>query len=185
MAGGIGANTPHKRIASAAIALTMMLAMLSPPAYAADEIYAVDEAYVADEMVVVDGETETAAAYLQQIGLVKGDEKGNLQLEKTITRAELAVMMARLDGGESQWTSNGSYKTQLEQYYAANVKFKDVPDWAKLSVAYCYRSGLLKGYDNYTFGSNDPVIVNAICTLVLRWLGYKEGVSWTYDTAYV
>jgi uncharacterized protein YkwD len=107
-----------------------------------------------------------------------------LQLEKTITRAELAVMMARLDGGEAQWTGNGNYKTQLEQYYAANVKFRDVPDWAKLSVAYCHRSELLKGYDNYTFGSNDPVLVKAICTLILRWLGYHEGGSWTYDTAY-
>jgi uncharacterized protein YkwD len=156
-------NKTTCRILTATVALVLLIAVLPAPAFAASE-------------------QDEAAAELVNLGILKGDENGNLNLGKGLTRAELAVLMSRLDGLDGKW-ENSSYAATLLQYNSTHVKFTDVPAWAMVQVAYCHREGLLKGYSDVKFGSNDPVNPKAICTLMLRWLGQTEGNGWTYDTS--
>ena len=44
----------------------------------------------------LDSEMATAVRFLQQNNILAGDETGNLQLDKSLTRAELAVIASRL-----------------------------------------------------------------------------------------
>ncbi len=120
-------------------------------------------------------EIEAAGAALRERGIYQGDESGNLQLGRGLNRAELAMILARLDGGVDE---------DLDWYDWA-CYFTDVPGWAKGCVGYCVMGGLLKGYGDQRFGASDPVTPNVASTVVLRACGYGSGeeVNWDYKTA--
>jgi S1-C subfamily serine protease len=102
------------------------------------------------------------AQTLKTMGLFLGTDKG-LELQKTATRAEAAVMMVRLLGKED---------------YAKNAKlqhpFKDVPSWADTYVGYLYKSGLTKGQSASVFGSHDNITADQYTTYILRALDYDD-----------
>jgi len=111
------------------------------------------------------GEAQT----LKTMGLFLGTDKG-LELQKTTTRAEAAVMMVRLLGKE-------------DYARGANLQhpFKDVPGWADPYVGYLYKSGLTKGQSISSFGSNDKITADQYTTYILRALDYddsKGDFSW-------
>lgn len=120
-------------------------------------------------------EQSQAAAYLVAQGVLIGDQNGDLKLEEPLTRAELAVILARL-------TVNQEHLHADSQFYSGQCTFPDVPQWARLYVGYCNTNGLMIGYDNGKFGAEDLVTPAAACTVVLRYVeGGQRG--WTYDTA--
>ena len=120
-------------------------------------------------------EEETAAAYLFEMGIMVGDQSGNMLLDSHLTRAQLATILTRLNGN--------SEHVQAEQaYYIGQCKFSDVPEWAKLYVGYCYANGLMLGYDTGAFGADDGVTPQAACTVILRYLDPPD-VTWDYSTA--
>lgn len=83
----------------------------------------------------VSSEQETAASYLKKQGIMVGDQAGNMNLDKGLTRIELATILTRLNGNPEH--------VQAEQvFYSDQCKFPDVPDWARLYVGYCYFNGL-------------------------------------------
>ena len=104
-----------------------------------------------------------------------GDSNGKMNLESGLTRAQLAVVLARLNGA--------SELVQAEKpYYTSQCQFPDVPEWAKLYVGYCYTNGLMVGYDTGEFGANDGVTPSAACTVVLRYADFPD-TEWNYSTA--
>ncbi len=119
-----------------------------------------------------------AGAYLRELGIYRGDHSGDLMLDKGLTRAELAVILARLNDDNGEFTA-------YPDGFAYLCSFSDVPDWAKSAVGYCWNRGLIKGYGNGLYGSGDPVAPAAACTVVLRTYGYgdTEGADWSYSTA--
>ena len=120
-------------------------------------------------------EEETAAAYLFEMGMMVGDQSGNMLLDSHLTRAQLATILTRLNGNPEH--------VQAEQaYYIGQCKFSDVPEWAKLYVGYCYANGLMLGYDTGAFGADDGVTPQAACTVILRYLDPPD-VTWDYSTA--
>ena len=120
-------------------------------------------------------EEETAAAYLFEMGIMVGDQSGNMLLDSHLTRAQLATILTRLNGNPEH--------VQVEQaYYIGQCKFLDVPEWAKLYVGYCYANGLMFGYDTGAFGADDGVTPQAACTVILRYLDPPD-VTWDYSTA--
>jgi uncharacterized protein YkwD len=137
-----------------------------PPAYAASE-------------------TETAAAYLVGRGIFEGDETGGLNLDKSLTRAELAVILTRLDfigapGGIAEWRDWGmEHFADPENRYN---KFTDLPGWALLYIEYCYEAGIVKGVTPTTFDPQGKVNPKMICTVILRWLRLPE-TDWDYGTS--
>ena len=120
-------------------------------------------------------EIHTAAAYLQQQGVMVGDVNGDMRLDDGLNRMELAVLLTRLHGGAETNPHN----------YTWACYFTDVPQWAMPYVGYCTAMLLVAGYGNQIYGAYDPVTPAAACTVILRACGYEdgEGSVWNYSTA--
>ena len=120
-------------------------------------------------------ELDTAAAYMRDLGIMVGDQNGNLKLNSGLTRAELAVILTRLADETGDMDRNAAY-------YWTVCPFTDVPEWAMLFAGYCAQKQLMTGYGNKRFGPNDPVTPAAACTVMLRYLDCPAS-QWTYATA--
>jgi hypothetical protein len=84
-----------------------------------------------------------AIAAAQKAGIINGYEDGSFGPHKNITRAEMAVMIAKAN------------KAQIDQ--GASLDFSDaarVPEWARPYVAAAVKAGIISGRDNNTF---DPL----------------------------
>ena len=122
-------------------------------------------------------ELQTASEELLARGIMVGDETGAIRLNDPISRMELAVLLARLHGS-----------TQVEdnrEFYAAQCKFLDVPEWARQFAGYCAYHGLMAGRGGDLFGAEDPVTPADACTVILRICKHKslEDQEWNYQTS--
>ena len=123
----------------------------------------------------VPSELQTAAEELLARGIMVGDPNGDMRLASSLTRAELAVVLSRLNSDPATIETN-----QLR--YISLCKFLDVPEWARLYVGYCRSEGLMTGYSPQIFGPNDFVTPAAACTVALQLLELSEA-AWDYTTA--
>ena len=107
---------------------------------------------------------QTAGEMLKAAGFVAGDENGNLMEDNGLTRAELAVLVAELNGVKE------NAKT-----YAIAPEFKDVKadDWFGPYVAYAAKEGWFKGDDLGNFNPLAKVSDQTMATVMLRALGYE------------
>ena len=123
-------------------------------------------------------EQEAAADYVREQGIMVGDQNGDLNLDSSLNRAELAVLLTRLHGGEDKLAANTAY-------YERGCQFTDVPRWATPYVGYCVRNNLVAGYDRLHYGAADPVTPAAACTVMLRVRDIADagGSYWSYSTA--
>lgn len=112
-------------------------------------------------------EMDAAAAYLNELGIMKGDLNGNLYLESNLNRTELATVLARLSVKEEHLQAE-------RKLYESQCIFTDVPDWAKVYIGYCVFNHYMLGYGGDKFGGGDLVSPSAASTVVLRWLGYSD-----------
>lgn len=149
----------QRNLASLLLAGAMTAALLTGPAQAAES----------------PGPQEIAATRLQAEGLMNGDEHGNLHLDKGLTRAELACLISPI-------VLNPEHVAWERDYYAklCTTNFSDVPEWAQVAVGVCASMGVVAGYGDGRFGSDDPVSPQMACTIMLRYL---ERDGWTYVTA--
>ena len=145
-----------KKLCAIIIALCLMLS-LALPIFAADS------------------EAE-AAERLYSLGLINGvgafpDGGIDFGLDASLTREQAAVMLLRLLGRETE--SEG---------IDLSMPFKDVSPWARQSVAYAYRLGLVKGTGDHTFGGRDAVSAAMYITFVLRALGYSSETDFVWSS---
>lgn len=149
----------QRNLASLLLAGAMTAALLTGPAQAAES----------------PSPQEIAATRLQAEGLMNGDEHGDLHLDKGLTRAELACLISPI-------VLNPEHVAWERDYYAklCTTNFSDVPEWAQVAVGVCASMGVVAGYGDGRFGSNDPVSPQMACTIMLRYL---ERDGWTYVTA--
>ena len=149
----------QRNLASLLLAGAMTAALLTGPAQAAES----------------PSPQEIAATRLQAEGLMNGDEHGDLHLDKGLTRAELACLISPI-------VLNPEHVAWERDYYAklCTTNFSDVPEWAQVAVGVCASMGVVAGYGDGRFGSDDPVSPQMACTIVLRYL---ERDGWTYVTA--
>lgn len=149
----------QRNLASLLLARAMTAALLTGPAQAAES----------------PSPQEIAAAHLQAEGLMNGDEHGDLHLDKGLTRAELACLISPI-------VLNPEHVAWERDYYAklCTTNFSDVPEWAQVAVGVCASMGVVAGYGDGRFGSDDPVSPQMACTIMLRYL---ERDGWTYVTA--
>jgi len=120
-----------------------------------------------------------AANKLYALGLFKGtgiDESGKpiYSLERSLTRAEGVALLVRFLGKESD--ANAADTSELP--------FSDVATWAKPYVAYAYGSGLTNGVSAERFGGSSEMTAVQYLTFLLRALGYKDGVDFSWSKAY-
>lgn len=105
---------------------------------------------------------EHCADSLNQMGLFSGTENG-YELDRTPTRAEAAVMLVRLLGGEKEATAN-TYETP----------FTDVPNWAAPYVGWLYENNLTAGATATTYDTEGDCTAQMYATFLMRSLGYAD-----------
>lgn len=135
-----------KRTLSLALSATMLSSMMVAGAGAAS---------YAD---VSSNHHQEAIAVMQAVGVMVGDQNGNFNPDKQVTRAEMAVVMSNLLG------------LKVEDFKNASIPFTDVPEWARPYVAACYAAGVTSGTSATTYGSNDPVTAVQASLMMMKAL---------------
>ncbi len=104
-----------------------------------------------------------AIALLREYQIVRGDEQGNLNLDKPITRAEMFTIMARTMGKEEE-----------ARDFAGWSIFNDIEGhWAKGYIIWAANEGLVKGDGDGRVRPDDPVTYAEAMTLILRLLNLE------------
>jgi len=136
-----------KKLASFLIALCLVFGLAAPSAQAAT----------------------TGATSVQQIvqalGIINGDETGNLNLTGYVTRAQFAKMMI----------AASTYKDTISTT-AKSSPFKDVKytHWAASYVQTAVKAGWLSGYTDGTYKPDNNVKLEEAVSAVLKMLGYSS-----------
>lgn len=161
-----------KKILSVVLALAMVLGMTATSFAATTVIPASTEANVevADVVeateVIAPARTANgeAADVMKAVGVFVGDENGNLNLGGKLTRAQAAKIVAYLMLGN-----------EAAEAYEAEAVFEDVNvlAWYAKYVTYCAKEGIVNGYDETTFGPEDPVTGVQFGKMLLCCLGYE------------
>lgn len=112
-------------------------------------------------------ETITAGEKLAALGLVKGDAQGNLLEDEALSRAQMMVMLARLNGVE-----------KTAENFDSGMVFRDViaDSYYSPFITYAYDQGWTKGTSEETFSPDAMVNQQMVATFLLRVLGYD--VNW-------
>ena len=152
-----------KRALSLLLSSTMVLGMLVMGGSAAG-YKDVDDSNVNQEAIEV----------LQTVGIMTGDQNGNFNPDGSITRNEMAVVMAHL--------LNLDY-----DYYRGTNPFTDVPEWAAPYVAACAAEGVVAGIGNGQYGGSQKVTAAQASLMVMKALGYFQnaedfGTDWQVAT---
>ena len=116
-----------------------------------------------------------AIEVMKAVSVMVGDENGNFNPDKNVTRAEMAVVMANL------------LDLQVEDFVGASIPFTDVPQWAHSFVAACYADGITGGISATQYGSNNSVTATQAALMLLKALGYFQyssdfGTDWQVAT---
>ena len=114
-----------------------------------------------------------AVQALSALGIMSGDESGNLNLNNPVTRGEFVTMLVRATPGSSQ----------IGQ--AATSPYPDVPrsHWASGFVEAAVSMGLVSGYSDGTFRPEQRISLAEGITMALQLLGYgPQDFSGSYPT---
>lgn len=120
---------------------------------------------------------EVAGNRLLSLSVIDGYPGGGLGLDKTITRAEVAVVLAKISG-------MGSAADLLKD---TPSKFSDVKpnEWYTGWVNLASAQGWVKGDPQGTFRPNDPVQYREMVTMLLKALGYNDNLPGDWPTNYL
>lgn len=114
---------------------------------------------------------------LQSLNIMTGDENGDLQLDKPVTRAEFASIVVRMM----------SMQSTADTY--SDSHFEDVPDdyWAKGSINFLSSINVISGTSDTTFAPEDNIDISAASKILVCALGYDSDAKMlgTYPTGYL
>lgn len=136
-----------KKTAAFVLLASLLLSLAAPNACAA----AADEA--------------TVQQTIQALGIMVGDEKGDMHLAGTVSRAQFAKMMV----------AASAYKDSVGA--AANASpFKDVKHthWAASYILTAVKAGWVTGYTDGTYRPDSSVRLEEAVSAVLKMLGYTS-----------
>ena len=107
----------------------------------------------------------TAVEAIQALGILSGDENGNLNLTSQVTRAQFVTMMA----------AASSYKDSVGDGSGVSL-FKDVKSdhWASQYIRLAVEQGWMSGYVDGTFRPDAPITLEEACTALLKLMGYDS-----------
>ena len=111
-----------------------------------------------------------AIAVLEAVEVMVGNENGEFEPDKNVTRNEMAVILAKLILGKDA------------DKYVGSCPFTDVPTWAQKYVTACYDNKIVAGRTESTYDGNATVTAQEAAAMVLRVLGYEKlestGTNW-------
>ena len=116
-----------------------------------------------------------AVETMKALGIMVGDETGNMNLSGNVTRAQFVKMM----------TAASTYRDSVGAGYGYSL-FKDVKSdhWASEYIKLAVEQGWITGYVDGTFRPNNTVTLEEACTALLRMLGYdSSSLAGTFPTA--
>lgn len=136
-----------KRMISLLLVLCLSAAALAVPASAAEP-------------------DSSALQAVQALGILQGDENGDLMLGSYVTRAQFVTMMTRAS----------IYKDTIGTDGSGYSLFKDVKSnhWASEYIALAVRLGWASGYTDGSFRPDQTITLEEACTMLLRLLGYDS-----------
>lgn len=142
----------RKRILDIFLSLILTAGMFVTPAFAGSVFPDVSDS----------ADYAWAAKLTKEMGIFAGDNKGNFNPDKGITRAECAVVVYRLLGE----TADAATMT--------TNAFTDVPKshWANGYIAWAYSKGFISGYGNGKFGPSDMVTYEQAITMLMAGIDY-------------
>ena len=137
------------------VVFSMILSAVMP-AFAATDIYGLD--------------CEEEVARLEALKVVSGYEDGTYGPEKTITRAEMAVILCKMVGIDT---------VTVEENKNVPSKFSDVAagEWYTGHINVAAGKGLLSGFPDGTFRPSEQLTMNQVLTLCVNALGRGEYVA--------
>lgn len=161
--GGIETMKNLKKVLAFVVACSMVFGMVAAAAGTGYPDVAEDATYA------------EAVKVLSALDIIQGDENGNFNPDATITRAEMATILCTMvASGELSPTDCG---------------FTDVAadHWASGYIAYARQLGYIDGYDESTFGPEDPVTYEQVIKLIMAALGYTyyANMSGGYPAGYI
>ena len=114
--------------------------------------------------LAVDGDTMLET--IRVLGILSGDENGNLNLSAKVTRAEFVKMM----------TAASVYKDSVGTSNGASL-FTDVKTghWASGYIKLAVEQGWVTGYVDGSFRPENSITLEEACTALLRLLGFDSG----------
>jgi Big-like domain-containing protein len=115
----------------------------------------------------VDAETTdelSAGAFLETVGVLEGDDDGNLMLDKTLLRRDMVILLSRLMGAEET----------AAEFPSESLAFEDITDaYYNGYIAWSVNNGLIEGHSETVFGFNENVTAQQYVTVLMRALGYE------------
>ncbi len=140
--------------------LSFMMAMLMVFGMLVFNVGAADEADYTD-----------AAHNLAAIGIMKGDENGNLMLNENVTRYQAALFFVQAITGDTDPSVWNAEKSAI---------FSDVPEYGT-AIDYLAGLGYIIGRGNGIYGYHDNITYQDMLVLAVRTLGYEtENMSYPY-----
>ena len=115
----------------------------------ANNIY-MDKAYDTSFPDVGEGWSKDYIGYLEKFSVVTGYEDGTFRPQNYITRAEMAVMMAKAEG----YDISGYMSSDELAYPDVDEGYSE---WAVKAIKYLTDRGVMEGYPDGTFGPNRPI----------------------------
>lgn len=141
-----GVNEMKRRLLCLLCLLCLVLSLTAPGALAADQ--------------------DTMLETVRVLGILSGDQNGNLNLSSPVTRAEFTKMM----------TAASVYKDSVGSSNGASL-FTDVKTghWASGYIRLAVEQGWFTGYVDGSFRPDNTITLEEGCTALLRLLGFDSG----------
>ncbi len=136
-----GEKKVMKKSLSLLVAIALVFSMFSSVAFAA---------------------TTSAGQKLQDLGIIKGDQKGNLLEDQNWKRQDVAVLLSRLMGKEPEAKNTAKSHTYAD---VRGTYYDGYLSWAR-------ENGYMQGHSATKFGFDDPITLKEFATVILRVLGY-------------
>ncbi|MGN7760880.1 S-layer homology domain-containing protein [Paenibacillus sp. 22594] len=102
---------------------------------------------------------QSAIAQAVQAGIITGYEDGGFRPNAEITRAEMAVILAKALGVSTEGKTTSSFSDD-----------KDIPAWAKSSVDFVKQAGIAQGKGENAFAPQDSATRAEAVTVLLKLL---------------
>jgi len=123
-----------------------------------------------------DAKDNIKVTVLKDLGVLEGDENGKVNLDKTITRAEMCAVLMRILG----------YEQIAAGFVNTDSGFTDVEkgSWYNGYVTVAYQLGYVSGLGDKKFDPTGNVTYEQGVAFIVKALGYKEtslSLQWPYN----
>ncbi len=126
-------------------------------------------------VTAVTDKEQYAGDQLHTLGLMRGYSNGELMLQNSITRAEVAALLVRTLGYDEKEVPGDS------------KVFSDVKSdsWAKDDIQKAYKLKLITGDPGGTFRPDDHISYAELVTIMVNALGKNENLEGDWPTKYI